>query len=85
MSGLVLVLQVVKDVGPHSVPVLVISRGFLHGVQQANVAAKEVNLHADPVARSNVDGNEQQPQLKDVPRGGIAAPASHSVVVVLVH
>ena len=71
VSGPVLVLQVAEKVGARNVPVLVVIPGCHHGVEQANGAVREVNLGADPVARSDVDGDEQQPQLKQVPRGGV--------------
>ena len=78
VHGPVLVLQAVEDVGSHDAPVTV------HGVQQADGASQEVNLHAHPMARFNVDGDEQLSQLEDIPGGGVVAPESDSIVVVVV-
>ena len=65
VSGLMLVLEVSMDVGPHSVP------SAAHRVQDADGLGGEVDLRTDPVAPAHVKGDEQAAELEDV---GAASP-----------
>ena len=65
VTGLVLVLEVAVEVGPHSVP------SAAHRVQDADGLGGEVDLRTDPVAPAHVEGDEQAAELEDV---DVAAP-----------
>ena len=63
--GLMLVLEVSVDVGPHSVP------SAAHRVQDADGLGGEVDLRTDPVVPAHVEGDEQAAELEDI---GAASP-----------
>ena len=69
VSGLMLVLEVSMDVGPHGVP------SAAHRVQDADGLGGEVDLRTDPVVPADVEGDEQAVELEDV---GAASPLSDS-------
>ena len=65
VTGLVLILEVAVEVGPLSVP------SAAHRVQDADGLGGEVDLRTDPVAPTDVEGDERAAELEDI---GAASP-----------